>query len=125
KRGSETVLVVEDEADVRQFAVDMLRELGYDVVEAGDGAAGLAVLDSRPDIKLLFTDVGLPGGFNGRQLADEAARRRPTIKILYMTGDARNAIVHQGRLDSGVALISKPFTYNELAARVRAVLDET
>ncbi len=125
KRGSETVLVVEDEADVRQFAVDMLRELGYDVVEAGDGAAGLAVLDSRPDIKLLFTDVGLPGGFNGRQLADEAARRLPTIKTLYMTGYARNAIVHQGRLDSGVALISKPFTYNELAARVRAVLDET
>jgi len=122
--GTEVILVVEDEADVRHFAVDMLRELGYEVIEAADGAAALASIESRADIKLMFTDVGLPGRFNGRQLADEAARRRPGLKILYTTGYARNAIVHQGRLDAGVELIGKPFTYAALAARVRASLDQ-
>ena len=122
--GTEVILVVEDEADVRHFAVDMLRELGYEVIEAADGAAALASIESRADIKLMFTDVGLPGRFNGRQLADEAARRRPGLKILYTTGYARNAIVHQGRLDAGVELIGKPFTYAALAARVRAILDQ-
>jgi len=123
--GAEIILVVEDEADVRGFVVDMLRELGYEVIEAADGPAALSVLEARPDIKLLFTDVGLPGSFNGRQLADEASRRRPDLKILYTTGYARNAIVHQGRLDPGVELINKPFTYMALAARIRAVLDGT
>ena len=121
--GAEVILVVEDEADVRGFVVDMLRELGYEIVEAGDGQTALSALDQRPDIQMLFTDVGLPGSFNGRQLADEAARRRPDLKVLYTTGYARNAIVHQGRLDPGVELLNKPFTYAALAARVRAVLD--
>lgn len=119
----EVILVVEDEAGVRNFVVEMLRELDYDVVEAGDGNAALAAVESRPDIDLLFTDVGLPGGLNGRQLANEARQRLPKLKVLFTTGYARNAIVHQGRLDPGVELISKPFSYAALAARVRQVLD--
>ncbi|HJU17269.1 MAG TPA: ATP-binding protein [Stellaceae bacterium] len=119
----EVILVVEDEPDVRDFVGGMLRELGYDVIEAENGSAALKVAEARADIALLFTDVGLPGGLNGRQLAEEAQRRRPGIKILYTTGYARNAIVHQGRLDPGVELINKPFTYAALAARIRAVLD--
>ena len=121
--GAEVILVVEDEADVRSFVTDMLRELGYEVIEAADGATALGAIETRPDIRLLFTDVGLPGSFNGRQLAEEASRRRPDLKILYTSGYARNAIVHQGRLDPGVELINKPFTYAALAARIRAVLD--
>jgi PAS domain S-box-containing protein len=119
----ETILVVEDEADVRSSAVDMLRELGYRVIEAPDGSGGLRQLDAHREINLLFTDVGLPGGMNGRQLADEAQRRRAGLKVLFMSGYARNAIVHHGRLDPGVELIVKPFTYAGLAAKVRRVLD--
>jgi CheY-like chemotaxis protein len=122
-RGSEAVLVVEDEADVRAYSVETLRELGYTVFEAGDGETGLRVLDSRPDISLLFTDVGLPGSLNGRQLADEAKRRRPDLRVLFTTGYARNAIVHDGRLDPGVQLITKPFTYDALASKLREMLD--
>ncbi|HZK90918.1 MAG TPA: ATP-binding protein [Stellaceae bacterium] len=121
--GTEIILVVEDESDVRNFVVDMLRELGYQVIEAADGAAAFAAIEARPDINLLFTDVGLPGSFNGRQLADQVMQLRPGLKILYTTGYARNAIVHQGRLDPGVELINKPFTYAALAARIRAILD--
>ena len=119
----ETILLVEDEADVRSSAVDMLRELGYRVIEAPDGSGGLRLLDAHREINLLFTDVGLPGGMNGRQLADEAQRRRAGLKVLFMSGYARNAIVHHGRLDPGVELIMKPFTYAGLAAKVRRVLD--
>jgi len=117
------VLVVEDDDDVRAHAVGMLNELGYSVLEAGDGAAALQALDAHPDVKLLFTDVGLPGGLNGRQLADEARRRYPKLLVLYTTGYARNAIVHQGRLDPGVDLITKPFTFAALATKVNAVFD--
>jgi CheY-like chemotaxis protein len=74
-------------------------------------------------VTLLFSDVGLPGGMNGRQLVDEAVRRRPALKVLFTTGYARNAIVHHGRLDPGVELITKPFTYTSLAAKLRALLD--
>jgi CheY-like chemotaxis protein len=119
----ETILVVEDEADVRSSTVEMLRELGYRVIEAPDVSAGLRLLDAHREINLLFTDVGLPGGMNGRQLADEAQRRRAGLKVLFMSGYARNAIVHHGRLDPGVELIVKPFTYAGLAAKVRRVLD--
>jgi PAS domain S-box-containing protein len=119
----ETILVVEDDADVRAYSVETLRELGYAVLEAPDGHAALRVLEARPEIDLLFTDVGLPGGLNGRQLVDEARRRHPQLKVLYTTGYARNAIVHQGRLDIGVDLIVKPFTYAGLASRIRQVLD--
>lgn len=121
--GNEVVLVVEDHADLRDYSVSVLRELGYQVVEAGDGPAALEILKSDVKLDLLFTDVVLPGGMNGRQLADEAQALRPGLKMLFTTGYTRNAIVHNGKLDPGVALISKPFTYNQLAAKIRAVLD--
>jgi signal transduction histidine kinase/CheY-like chemotaxis protein len=120
---SELVLMVEDDEDVRANTVAMLRELGYGVLEATDGATALRLLEAEPHVRLLFTDVGLPGNLNGRQLADEARRRRPDLPVLFTTGYARNAIVHQGRLDPGVELIGKPFTYAALAAKIRQVLD--
>jgi PAS domain S-box-containing protein len=119
----ETILVVEDDEDVRASSVETLRELGYRVLEAPDGAAALSVLEREPAVRLLFTDVGLPGGMNGRQLADEARRRRPALQVLFTTGYARNALVHHGRLDPGVELIVKPFTYAALAAKIRALLE--
>ena len=118
----EIILIVEDDADVRSFSAEILGALGYRVVEAAEGAAALRLIDNEPEIRLLFTDVGLPGGLNGRQLADEAVRRRPGLKVLFTTGYARNAIVHQGRLDPGVELIVKPFTAASLGAKVRQVL---
>ncbi len=116
------ILVVEDDEDVRIHALASLRELGYTVIEAIDGSVALQILDARNDISLLFTDVGLPGGMNGRQLADEARRRQPGLPVLFTTGYARNAIVHQGRLDPGVELITKPFTYADLAATVHRII---
>ncbi|MFZ2005391.1 MAG: PAS domain S-box protein [Stellaceae bacterium] len=120
----ESILVVEDDPDVRDYSVEMISDLGYSVLSAADGATALRLLYSRGDISLLFTDVGLPGGMNGRQLADQARRRQPRIKVLYTTGYARNAIVHQGRLDPGVQVIFKPFTYSDLAIKIRHVLDD-
>ncbi|HET8997691.1 MAG TPA: ATP-binding protein [Acetobacteraceae bacterium] len=122
---NELVLVVEDEDDVRALTVDTLQELGYDVLQAMDGASALRLLESEPGIRLLFTDVGLPGGLNGRQLADAARQTRPGLKVLFTTGYARNAIVHHGRLDPGVQLISKPFSDTDLAHKVRQMLDGT
>ena len=119
----ETILVVEDEVDVRRLAVEALEELGYRVLEAEDGHVALRMLDHEPGVRLLFTDVGLPGGLNGRQLADQARQRRPDLKVLFTTGYARNAIVHHGRLDPGVELIGKPFQLANLASRVRTLLD--
>jgi len=121
--GAERVLVVEDEEAVRALSVQVLRDLGYAVLEAADGATALRVLEREPGINLLFTDVGLPNGMTGRQLADAARRSRPELKVLFTTGYARNAIVHDGRLDQGVELIGKPFAAADLARRVRAVLD--
>jgi two-component system, NtrC family, sensor kinase len=123
RRGTETILLVEDEEEVRAFAVDVLREEGYTVHAAPDAAAALRELDADPAIKLLFTDVVLPGGLNGRQLADEALQRRPDLKVLYATGYTRNAIIHQGRLDADVELLTKPFTADVLTRKVRAMLD--
>jgi signal transduction histidine kinase/DNA-binding response OmpR family regulator len=120
---TETVLVVEDNEDVREHSVAILAELGYRVVEAPNGLAALDILENRKDIALLFTDVGLPGGMNGRQLADEARRRRPDLRVLFTTGYTRDAIVHGQRPDEGVQLITKPFTHAELAAIVPKVLD--
>ena len=122
--GGEVILVVEDDPDVREHSVDTLKELGYTVIAASDATSGLVVLDRNPSIRLLFTDVGLPGGMTGRQLADEARRRRPDLKVLYTTGYARNAIVHGGVLDPGTQLLPKPFSYGDVAAKIRAVLDE-
>ena len=124
-RGSETILVVEDDADVRNYSTEALRELGYDVVEAEDGASALALLDA-PDasrIALLFSDVVLPGGMTGADLASAARSLHPELKVLFTTGYARDVIVHGGRLDAGVALITKPFDFADLAARIRAMLD--
>ncbi len=118
----ETILVVEDEERVRRFSVEALRELGYVVVEADGAAAALALLDTTPEAKLLFTDIVMPG-LDGRKLADEAAQRRPDLKVLFTTGFTRNAVVHNGVLDAGVQLINKPFTIDELAAKIRAALD--
>ena len=124
-RGSshETILVVEDDPDVRAFSSESLRELSYSVIEAQDGAEALGLLDAHPDVKLLFTDIGLPGGINGRQLAERARLRRPGLKVLFTTGYARNAIVHGGRLDPGVELITKPFTQAALSEKLRSILD--
>jgi PAS domain S-box-containing protein len=118
----ETILIVEDEHGVRSHAADLLRELGYRVVEAGTGAAALELLAAHPDIALVLTDVGLPGGMNGRQLADTARRTRPDLKILFTTGYARDAIVHNGKLDADVVLLAKPFRFDELAAKVHDML---
>jgi PAS domain S-box-containing protein len=119
----ETVLVVEDDADVRAYSCETLRELGYSVLEAGNARGALQLLDSHPEVRLLFTDIGLPGGMNGRQLVEQARSRRPALKVLFTTAYARNAIVHDGRLDPGVELITKPFTQAALAAKIRDIID--
>ena len=119
---AELILVVEDEDDVRASTVGMLEELGYGVLKAADGPAALRLLADHPQTRLLFTDVGLPGGLNGRQLADTAREMRPDLRVLYTTGYARNAIVHNGTPDPGVELMVKPFTYGALAAKIRAML---
>ncbi|MGC1885560.1 MAG: ATP-binding protein, partial [Stellaceae bacterium] len=122
--GQETILVVEDNDEVRAYTTDILRELGYEVFEATEGDTALSLIASEPRIKLLFTDVGLPGPFNGRQIADEARKLRSDLKILFTTGYAQNAIIHQGRLDPGVQLIVKPFNFAGLAAKIRQIFDE-
>jgi signal transduction histidine kinase len=121
-RDRHTILVVEDEADVRAYTVLLLQDLGYDVLDASDALTALEVLDAHPEVELLFTDVGLPGGINGRELADAARVRRPALRVLFTTGYARDAIVHQGRLDPGVDLLTKPFTQDMLASRVSSML---
>jgi PAS domain S-box-containing protein len=121
--GGETILVVEDDEMLRTYACDVLRELRYHVLEADSGAAALAMLAGAEKLDLLLTDVVMPGGVNGRQLADQATRRMPGLKVLFMTGYTRNAIIHHGRLDAGVHLISKPFSFADLAAKVRERLD--
>jgi len=120
---SEIILVVEDEAAVRMFSVEALLEAGYRVIEAESGVAALKLIESRPDISLLFTDVVMPG-MNGAKLAEEAHKLRPELKILFTTGYTRNAVVHNGVLDPGVELIGKPFTIDQLSRKVREVLDK-
>jgi two-component system NtrC family sensor kinase len=119
----EQILLVEDDEEVNRFSSEVLRDEGYHVIAAHEGASGLRLLDANPDVKLLFTDVVLPGGMNGRQLADEARRRRPDLKVLFTTGYTRNAIIHHGRLDADVELLTKPFTSEALAEKVRQILD--
>lgn len=121
--GDECVLVVEDDVGLRGHATETLRELGYRVLEASNGSEALQIVSGDAAIDLLFTDVVMPGGVNGRQLADEAARKRPGLKVLFTTGYARNAIVEHGRLDAGISLITKPYSFHELAAKVRERLD--
>ena len=118
----ETVLVVEDDPDVRAYSVETLSDLGYRVIEACDGPSAISALKADR-VDLIFTDVVLPGGATGAEIVSQAKSLQPQVKALFTTGYARNAIVHHGRLDQGVHLITKPFTYDELAAKVRDVLD--
>lgn len=120
--GNEVILVVEDNDAVRAFSTEILRELGYQVLEAAEADTALDIIRSNQAISLLFTDVVLPGK-SGRVLSDLTKAIRPGLKILFTTGYSRNAIVHQGRLDAGVNLISKPFSVEQLANRVRDILD--
>ncbi len=119
----ETVLVVEDDPDVRTLAVALLGSLGYQVMEAATAAASLEQLGSTTGVNLLLTDVMLPGGMNGRQLATEIVRRAPGIQVLFMSGYTENAIIHHGRLDADAELLQKPFRRADLARAVRRVLD--
>jgi CheY-like chemotaxis protein len=118
----EIILVVEDEEDVRHLSVESLRELGYTVVEASDAAQALALLSLQPRVDLLFTDIVMPD-MNGRRLAEAACEQRPGLRVLYTTGYTRNAIVHNGVLDHGVHFLPKPFTFDQLADKIREVLD--
>jgi PAS domain S-box-containing protein len=119
--GGEAILVVEDDDDVRAFIAETLRELNYIVFRATDAPSALKILTSER-VDLILTDVVLPGR-NGRDLADEATAKRPGLRVLFMTGYSRNAIVHNGRLDQGVNMIQKPFTQAALAAKIRSLLD--
>jgi PAS domain S-box-containing protein len=121
--GPESILLVEDDDALRAYGVELLNDLGYSVLAAADGASALEIIDRGHPIDLLFTDVVMPGGMNGRELANEAQRRRPGLKVLFTTGYTRNAIVHHGRLDPGLQMIGKPFTFQELGTRIRAILD--
>ncbi|WP_410003718.1 ATP-binding protein [Pseudomonas oryzihabitans] len=117
-----TVLVVDDEPTVRMLVTDLLRELGYVIIEAADGAGGLEVLHSDARIDLLVTDVGLPGGMNGRQLADAARVQRPALKVLFITGFAETSLLSDGHLEPGMAILTKPFAVEALAQRVKGLV---
>ena len=122
--GSGLILLVEDDADVRAYALSQLQGFGYTVIEAADGPTALAILQQRSDIDLLFTDVVMPGGMNGRVLADAARRLYPGLRVLYTSGYTENAIVHHGRLDEGARLLGKPYRRIDLDRAVRAALAE-
>tara|TARA_R110002124_G_scaffold6873_2_gene41071 strand:+ start:870 stop:3503 length:2634 start_codon:yes stop_codon:yes gene_type:complete len=124
-RGTETILVTEDEDSVRTYVTEQLRSLGYNVLESASAGDALMLLDQHRDVALLFTDVVLPGGMNGRQLADQALALYPGLKVLYTTGYTENAVVHHGKLDAGVELLSKPYRRADLARHVRKVLDKS
>jgi signal transduction histidine kinase len=121
-RPDETILVVEDDVRVRALTVAALVELGYRVLQAEAAAPALALLEQHPEVTLLFTDIVMPDT-NGRKLADLAAKLRPDLRVLFTTGFTRNAVVHNGVLDHGVNFIAKPFTIDQLAEKVRSVLD--
>jgi PAS domain S-box-containing protein len=118
----ETVLVVDDEPSVRMLVAEVLDELGYSAIEASDAISGLKVLRSDVRIDLLITDVGLPGGLNGRQMADAARANRPDLKVLFITGYAENAAIGNGHLEPGMHVLTKPFAMDMLAARIRSIL---
>jgi len=122
QRGHETVLAVEDDADVRQVATGLLEDLGYRVLLAEDGPQALAVLEAHPEVDLMFTDIVMPGGMSGIELAAEARRRRPGLKVLYCSGYAEMAVARAGGIDAELELIGKPYRKHELAAKLRRVL---
>ena len=119
----EVVLVVDDEATVRMLVAEVLGDAGYKILEAPDGPAALKILQSDRKLDLLITDVGLPGGMNGRQVADAARVKRKDLKILFITGFAENAVVGNGYLDAGMEILAKPFAMSTLANRVREMID--
>jgi PAS domain S-box-containing protein len=120
----EVVLVVDDEPTIRMLITEVLAEAGYAVIEAPDGPAGLRVLESNARIDLLITDVGLPGGMNGRQVADAARVSRPDLKVLFITGYAENAVIGRGRLEKGMFVLTKPFQMEVLASRIREIIEQ-
>jgi signal transduction histidine kinase len=122
ERGDESILIVEDDALVREYVMTQISSLGYDTLSASNAAEALAIIDGPERIDLLFTDVIIPGGMNGRQLAIEALTRRQGLKILYTSGYTENAIVHHGRLDAGVLLLPKPYVRSDLARMIRTAL---
>jgi signal transduction histidine kinase/CheY-like chemotaxis protein len=122
-RSSETILVVEDNEDVREYAKSALEELGYTVVVAHDGAGALRIVNDGTHLDLLFTDIVLPGGMNGRQLSYEVLKARPGLAVLFTTGYTPNAIIHHGRLDPDVQLLSKPYTQEDLSRKIRHILE--
>jgi CheY-like chemotaxis protein len=117
--GGETVLVIDDEALIRMLVVDSLEDLGYRTLEASDGPEGLKVLRSDARIDLLITDVGLPNGMNGRQVADAARALRPGLKVMFVTGYAETAVLSHGHLDPGMQVVTKPFEMNAFAQRIQ------
>ena len=121
-RGETVVLVVDDEPTVRMLVVEVLEDLGYVAIEAGDGAAGLDILHSGVRLDLLVTDVGLPGGMNGREVAEAARLARPDLKVLFITGYAENAVLSHGDLDAGMHVLTKPFALEALASRINELL---
>jgi CheY-like chemotaxis protein len=121
----QTVLVVDDEPTVRMLVIEVLEELGYAALEAADGASGLKILQSNARIDLLVTDVGLPGGMNGRQMADAARVGRPDLSILFITGYAENAVVGNGQLDPGMHVMTKPFAMEALAGRIKDLITQS
>ena len=120
----QTVLVVDDEPTVRMLVTEVLEDLGYTAIEAADGASGLKVLQSDVRIDLLVTDVGLPGGINGRQVADAARVARPNLKVLFITGYAENAVLSHGHLDPGMHVMTKPFAMEALASRIKELISD-
>ena len=122
--GQRTILIVDDEPTVRMLAGEVLAELGYTVMEAGDGTGALRLLDAGLTPDLLVTDVGLPGQMNGRQVADAALDRLPALKVLFITGYAENAVIGSGQLAPNTALLTKPFAMEALASRVRGLLTD-
>ncbi|MFC5420047.1 PAS domain-containing protein [Bosea eneae] len=121
--GGETILVVDDEPLVRMLVVEQLEELGYAVIEADEGPSAMRIIDSKQPIDLLVTDVGLPRGMNGRQLADAARQRRPGLEVLFVTGYAENAVLNHGHLEPGMHIMTKPFEMEIFAQRVRDLID--
>ena len=118
----ETVLIVDDEPSVRMLVTEVLEDLGYTAIEAGDSAAGLKVLQSDVRIDLLVTDVGLPGGMNGRQMADAGRERRPDLRVLFITGYAENSVITNGHLDPSMQVLTKPFAMDALASRIKDLI---
>jgi CheY-like chemotaxis protein len=121
----ETVLIVDDEATVRMLVNEILTENSYRVIEAGDGASAMKILESPQRIDLMITDVGLPGNMNGRQIADAARAIRKGLKVLFITGYAENAAVGNGHLEAGMEILTKPFPMNALASKVRHMLEHS